>query len=161
MVVGLHDGLRRHLVGAGIRPVQDQSGDEVDPKQLRIGLTVSALEELETVSGVSGGADTSNAHEEAVAILERHGMSPVYDTGIERLMMLVKPKQDTEPKGAVVNGNATSDQLTATQAWELSTPRYTPRYYSNNAGIHAMLRYAETAVTLFPPVGIPTPSNCD
>ena len=113
MVVSPTDGIRRHLVGAGI---QDSN------KHGRLGLPLSVMDELDRI----------HDPDEAVKCLSFHTFFPVHDTGVERLIMLVP---HSEGSGGI--SRSTKD------LWDLSIPTYSPSYYSGNAGITAMLKKAE------------------
>ena len=59
------------------------------------------------------------------------GFHPVFDAGVERLMMVV--------------GSDKTEQLSASELWEKSTPRYVKEHYSPNAGIESMLSCIRSA----------------
>jgi len=129
------NGVRRHLVGAGIQPTDDDDDeafghtvdyDENDKsreqglagnviKGFRPGLSRRALNRL-------GGIDD---HQTALMHLADCGFFPVYDVGVERLIMFVK------------DGDVTHSD--AMKRWEGSMPRYAESYYSPVAGIQALL----------------------
>lgn len=110
MVVG--DGVRRHLVGAGI-----QTDNSKSKTKGRLGVPANVLEELSSIKD-SG---------KALTCLAGHGYHPIYDAGVERLIMVV-PKDDRVERPAV-------------QLWKQSMPTYATSYYSNNSGIAALLDF--------------------
>jgi hypothetical protein len=109
-------GIRRHLVGAGIRCTNDNDiGDGG-----RLGLASNILEELDSVED----------SEEATQVLASHSFFTVYDSGVERLIKFTDDSHIISAKDAI-------------EIWENSKPTYTPAYYSPNTGISALLRNAE------------------
>lgn len=130
MAVGQEDGVRRYLVGAGIRTGQQVGG--------RLGLPENVLEELQR----------SEHSDDASLTLYRYGYLPVYDTGVERLMMLV----ETEMKPAQTDHDEhTYDRVSNTKRlWRQSSTQYASSYYSLNAGItHLLLKAQRDAPTIF------------
>jgi len=118
------DGTRRHLVGAGIRNEEAAAASKG-----RTGLPSFVLSALEKCG---------NKPDAAIACLSRHHFYPVYDTGVERLIMVVPNSLSathTENKG--------SQELNATMLWESSVPSYAKAYYSTNPGIFSLLKQAE------------------
>jgi hypothetical protein len=113
LVMVVNDGARRHLVGAGIQ------NDKKSKTSGRLGLPANVVEELSSI------ADSK----EALKCLADHGYNPVYDAGVERLMMIV-PKNGRNERSAV-------------ELWRHSVPTYATSYYSNNSGIAALLDYIE------------------
>lgn len=106
-------GIRRHLVGSGI-----QHGNTTTNG--RLGLPSYVLQELSQLSSAS----------RAFRCLTRHGLYPVHDAGVERLMMLVP-----ESKAAREHDSA------CTELWNESEPSYATTYYSENSGIAALLKF--------------------
>lgn len=115
MVTSPTDGLRRHLVGAGI-----QEGTKTG----RPGLPLAVMEELDVIHNPT----------ESFQRLSFHKFYPVHDTGVERLMMLVP---NSEASGGI--------ERSPKDLWRLSKPTYGPTYYSGNSGVTALLREAEKA----------------
>ena len=105
-------GVRRHLVGAGIRHDNTvESG--------RLGLSTHVMEQL----------NTTTCANEARQILEHFQYYPVYDAGVERLYTLVNADSD--------DGHDDPMEL-----WRNSQPSYPSGYYSSNLGITALLEDA-------------------
>lgn len=149
MVVGIRDGVRRHLVGAGIQAEHNNSllptnhdtmthvATSVSPlfttatrRQDRVGLSDVVLKEL---AGVTSYTD-------ALDCLFRHGFLPVHDAGVERLF-LVLPTDPNSTAGQTATSTTTT--VTAMDLWKSSQPTYTSQYYSDNAGVEFLLRNAE------------------
>ena len=100
------DGVRRHLVGAGV------ANQKTKGKSLgRLGVDEHLLEQLEGATN----------HEEALNCLVRNGYYPVYDAGVERLIM-------AEAEGSL-------DVLKMKNI----VPSYGASYSSKNAGISLLL----------------------
>jgi hypothetical protein len=117
MVVNPNEpGIRRHLVGAGINRNETINAG-------RMGLAPQVLEELDSIHSAN----------ETLQCLSRHGFFPVYDCGVERLMKVVL-SEDAVTK------------ISAKQLWRLSKPTYASTYYSQNAGIAALLKYAQAGM---------------
>lgn len=123
MVIGATDGTRRHLVGAGIRPetCRKVSAPLLTTRQERIGLPITVLEELAFIYD----------YDDAINCLSNRGFHPVHDAGVERLLMIIPSKA------------AEGLQSSVPEIWKSSQPTYAATYYSNNAGINAMLRNAD------------------
>jgi hypothetical protein len=70
----------------------------------------------------------------------QYGYHPVFDTGVERLMMLVGDDNNIN-NVATTNGDIPSSSTTMTpmELWDASTPCYAREHYSSNAGVSAML----------------------
>jgi len=118
------DGIRHHLVGAGV-------SDKKDTKtQLgRLGVEKHVLEELKSATN----------HEEALRCLGESMYYPVYDAGVERLIMTV-PKSHTLDTSSII-------------------PSYGASYSSNNTGISSLLAnvVAQSTSSIYSgPVSIPT-----
>jgi hypothetical protein len=84
----------------------------------RLGLPKDILNELELI-------DTA---QKALECLAGYDYFPVYDAGVDRLFRVIDTTHD------------------ATELWRHSIPTYATSYYSDNPGIAALLRYAETGV---------------
>jgi len=99
------DGIRHHLVGAGV-------SDKKDTKtQLgRLGVEKYVLKELESITN----------HDEALKCLEDNMYYPVYDAGVERLIMAVPKSKTFETRSSII-------------------PSYGASYSSNNTGISSLL----------------------
>ena len=135
MAIG-RDGIRRHLVGAGIQPTNDKEDSNISAasaqdnnakqreacKGFRPGLSHHALNQL-------AGIDD---YQRALRCLASCGVFPVYDVGVERLVFFV-------------DDDDVSD-FEAMARWEGSTPRYAECYYSSVSGIQVLLDHSkETA----------------
>lgn len=117
------DGIRHHLVGAGV-------SDKKDTKtQLgRLGVEKHVLEELKSATN----------HEEALRCLGESMYYPVYDAGVERLIMTV-PKSHILDTGSII-------------------PSYGASYSSNNTGISSLLSnvISQSASSIYSgPVSVP------
>ena len=106
----IKDGIRHHLVGAGISNKEDTKTQQVT----RLGVEKHVLEELKSVTN----------HEEALKCLEESMYYPVYDAGVERLIMTV-PKSPTR-----------ADLDTS---YNSSIRSYGASYSSDNTGISSLL----------------------
>jgi hypothetical protein len=113
--------VRRHLVGAGI---QAASRIESNLNRDRLGVEEHVLGELANL----------NTYQDSIACLASYGYFPVYDAGVERLIMIV-PKDNT-------NYNSKQQHTSAKELWKQSIPTYAPTYYSPNTGVAALLRHA-------------------
>ena len=129
------NGIRRHMVGAGIKPTDDEeildinfNSDQGDHsgrqgqagsivKGFRPGLSCYALDKL--------GVVPVDDHQTALKNLAECGFFPVYDVGVERLILFVE------------DGDVTHSD--AMKRWEGSVPRYAEAYYSPVSGIQALL----------------------
>ena len=138
MVVGVEDGVRRHLVGAGIRHSHNTTAIQIEQdcnnNNGRIGLEPHVLKELEG----------SHDYKQSVQFLEEHGYCPVYDAGVERMFKIIDTqKEKARNEQETQQSSSSSVTHTSTELWEHSVPQYASTYYSMNAGIAAMLRHAE------------------
>lgn len=126
------DGIRRHLVGAGIKN-NDVLGSSSATKSNEIstgrpGIEEHVFEELASL----------NTHEEALNCLERNDYYPVYDAGVERLVMSLSNAQSS----------AASSSFEETS---MQDSTYAATYRTNNSGISAILGHvmAQTASSLY------------
>jgi hypothetical protein len=146
MVVGA-DGVRRHLVGAGIveaspleravEPVEDAAEESgrrpmlpPKPPPLRAALPSRVLERLSRFDPAVHPARAP------AAWLAAEGFNLVHDSGVERLMLLVRGGGAGAGGGG---GGRLTAQGAALAAWRASTPTYTATHYSPNAGVAALL----------------------
>lgn len=118
MFVGSIDGLRRHAVGAGLTPLE-QNTEDISPfmttsEILRAGLPTSLMEQL----------DQDYLRVSPWQLASQNGFHPVFDTGVEKLVLIVDGREDEDTK----------------QLWDHSTPRYVQRHYSPNKGVDQMLK---------------------
>mmetsp|Transcript_20986 Transcript_20986/g.45765 ORF Transcript_20986/g.45765 Transcript_20986/m.45765 type:complete len:486 (-) Transcript_20986:612-2069(-) len=127
MAVG-RDGVRRHLVGAGIQPTDDhllvRVGQAFDGKGIRPGLPSTLLDELASVS--------AEDWQGSLECMSNHGFYPVYDVGVERLVLFT-------------SSDACESGVDVSTRWEESEPKYAGTYYCNIRGIQALLNHAETS----------------
>lgn len=128
MVVGA-DGVRRHLIGAGlVHAAAPAAGAGPSPAS-------AALLRAALPDAVAHGLAT-HAAAQPLAWLEAHGLYPLHDAGVARLLLLVAPPAGGEGGGA--GGSAAR----ARALWEASQPSYAPEHYSPNPGVAALLRAA-------------------
>eukprot|EP00984_Skeletonema_dohrnii_P009850 scaffold3797_cov91-Skeletonema_dohrnii-CCMP3373.AAC.5 len=131
------DGIRRHMVGAGIKNNDAQSSgsksNEISTGRPDIDLHV--LEELASLT----------THEEALHCLGQNEYYPVYDAGVERLVMALSDNQ-----GSAASLDETSMEDSEWQA-EFVPATYAATYRTNNSGISAILGHvmAHTASSLY------------
>lgn len=121
MFVG-SDGIRRHAVGVGLTPLDN--GDDVVKSMstsmlLRVGLPLQLTNELEAYT----------AHNEAGSscwdVANKYGFRPVFDAGVERLMLIVD--------------EGSGNNLKPENLWHASTPKFVTDHYSPNSGIEEMI----------------------
>ncbi|KAL7554305.1 hypothetical protein ACHAWF_017743 [Thalassiosira exigua] len=139
MFVGEVDGLRRHAVGAGITPVDHRSdADEIASMTastlLRSGLPDSLLDELQRTD-----ARAEDDADRPWKLAARRGFHPVFDAGVERLMLVI----DDDDDGATTGSPSTSE------LWESCSPRYATEHYSSNAGVEKMLDCVRRAKEIY------------
>jgi len=123
MFVGDEDGLRRHGVGAGLTPLEQREGNSENMTTsmvLRAGLPDQLMQQLDEKPN-DGIGDSDWPWQSAA----HHGFHPVFDAGVERLMLVVDSDE--------------TKQLSPLELWEKSTPRYVKEHYSSNAGVENML----------------------
>jgi len=125
---------RKYLVGAGIDSLDDKKSNS---RQGRPGINSTVYSDLQQVTD-SG---------EAIKTLMSHGLCPVYDTGVERRMMIVQ--KSTLKSHSVLKKeelNLTDilipDEMSIQDIWDQSTPKFPDHYYSPNAGIALLLQNA-------------------
>ena len=128
------DGIRRHLVGAGITSQSSNSTSNEILSSGRPGIEEHVLEELASV----------DTHEEALHCLAQNDYYPVYDAGVERLVMAL----NTQSSDAT--SNETPIQDSASQA-AFVPATYAATYRTKNSGISAILGHvmAHTASSLY------------
>jgi len=117
MFCGNIDGLRRHAVGAGLTPldqnIEDESSSMTPSELLRAGLPTSLVKQL----------DQDSLKVSPWQLAAQNGFYPVFDTGVERLVLIVDRKENEDTK----------------QLWNNSTPKYVQQHYSPNKGVDQML----------------------
>ena len=112
-------GVRRHLVGAGIKidDTDPSSATELDFR--RLGLPRKVWNQINETTDVR----------QILSDLAGGDFYPVYDTGVERLFWVV---------------NSTIPVCGTASLWGQSQPKYTGTYYSDNIGIMSLLQDAAT-----------------
>ena len=129
MAVGGDDGIRHHLVGAGLKlPEEGKEREGGLRPGARAGLPAEVHEEL--------GKIDRDDWKGALRCLAEHNFFPVHDVGVERLVLF---------PGRASSGTKQEGGVGASELWEASEPKYANIYYSNNSGIDALLRRAELA----------------
>lgn len=118
MFVG-SDGIRRHAVGVGLTPLDNGEDVVKSTMLLRVGLPLQLTDELETYK-VDNEADRS-----CWGIANEYGFGPVFDAGVERLMLIVD--------------EGSSNNLTPETLWNASKPKFVTDHYSPNSGIEEMI----------------------
>lgn len=94
---------------------------------------------------------TNNSHE-AKCILERNGLFPVYDAGVERRMLVTMgtklDKMCMDRRNELEIDDIDSKTKSILELWQMSTPSFPDQYYSpNNMGINALLEDAASSDT--------------
>ena len=136
MAIGLEDGSRRHLVGAGIAIASTKETEcnskSNDAKLLaRLGLPMHVCDGLAQVSDAKT----------ALEYLSSTGFIPIYDSGVERLCMLV-PGSTAAQALLDKYGIQQLDDFMVRHVWDASVPKYPSEYYSPNDGIQLLLNHA-------------------
>ncbi len=132
MAVG-DDGIRRYLVGAGI-------GHDLEDKNSRLGRPGISLDLFQDLNGVL-------CDSEALERITSQKLFPVYDSGVERRMLLVN-KSKLEIQASLRRAELNLEEMevdpnvTALDLWSRSIPSFPPKYYSKNTGINALLEKA-------------------
>ena len=139
MFIG-EDGIRRHAVGAGLIPLDQNEAESLDlgtSALLRAGLPQKLRDDLHQRQFVEGG-------DSPWEIAAEKGFHPVFDAGVERLMYIArKPscqKQSTDSTRVNTKIDESNDDLTLEEMWEQSVPRFVTKHYSPNHGLDWMLR---------------------
>ena len=109
---------------------------------LRAGLPESLLHELgggRVLEHPDGGEnamgdDRDDRWDDPWRIASERGFHPVFDAGVERLIMMVPGGEGGAEKDA-----GTGVGLTPSELWNASTPRYAKDHYSSNEGVREML----------------------
>ena len=171
MFVGNGDGIRRHVIGCGLLPLDqqqrqqqqqqhqtmstnnDNSNAKSDNNLLRAGLPDWLLHRLEernknanedndcaiALDDDTNNMTTTTTMKKDTTVYDpwqdvaQYGYHPVFDAGVERLMMLV------EMNKVAYNGDNNISTMTPMELWGASTPCYAREHYSSNAGVSAML----------------------
>ena len=158
MAIG-EDGIRRHLIGAGIMPMDDDSS-ALESSQISSTLKGNGHGGKRTKKGSRPGLpclvqESLASHctaGEVRQFLASHRFFIVHDTGVERLMALYGgPPGRSKHCGSSTNHDGIGDNnnagqeysSTALEAWAHSVPRYGGQYYSDNSGIYLLLRSSE------------------
>jgi hypothetical protein len=120
MFVG-DDGIRRHAVGVGLTPFDNMDAVPITITTsllLRLGLPLSLLEELEQYNEIQ-------TDQTCWDVARNAGFRPVFDAGVERLMLIVD--------------DGGTDDLKPESLWNESTPRFVTDHYSKNPGVEKMI----------------------
>ena len=130
---------RYYLVGAGVGVGTSNSSEG---RKGRPGINIQTFNELNK---------TNNSHE-AKCILERNGLFPVYDAGVERRMLVTKgtklDKMCMDRRNELEIDDIDSKTKSILELWQMSTPSFPDQYYSpNNMGIDALLEDAASSDT--------------
>ena len=143
------DGIRRHLVGAGIKKNNNDiqssaSGPNNNSNDIstgRPGIDEHVLEELASL----------NTHEEALHCLGQYEYYPVYDAGVERLVMVVLPNAQSQSISAASSEEKSMQESASLQEAECVPATYAATYRTNNSGISAILGHvmAQTASSMY------------
>lgn len=129
MFVGI-DGIRRHAVGVGLTPLENGEDivNNMSPSMLlRVGLPLQLTDELEQCNSGDEEADHS-----CWDVAEKFGFRPVFDAGVERLMLIIEGGRDIDLKSE-------------TTLWNVSTPKFVTDHYSPNIGIEEMINCVREA----------------
>uniref|UniRef100_A0A7S2XP92 Uncharacterized protein n=1 Tax=Attheya septentrionalis TaxID=420275 RepID=A0A7S2XP92_9STRA len=142
---------RRHLVGAGVTPAS--SDVQKSPSVFtRPTLSEDIWEDLGNccLEGELSGADDATKELTALTCLDRHGLAPVYDAGVERLILVIRGSK-LEPHvelKRVELGLSPYDKehlYSAHELWQQSVPTFPNEYYSVSVGVNALLNGARRA----------------
>eukprot|EP00985_Skeletonema_marinoi_P033257 scaffold40854_cov190-Skeletonema_marinoi.AAC.4 len=127
MFVGT-DGIRRHAVGVGLTPLnngEDLVNDMSTSMLLRVGLPLQLTDELEQCN-----SDNEAAHS-CWHVANEYGFQPVFDAGVERLILIVD--------------EGSGNNLKPETLWNASTPKFVTDHYSPNVGIEEMINCVKRA----------------
>ncbi|KAL7437462.1 hypothetical protein ACHAXM_005916 [Skeletonema potamos] len=115
------DGIRRHAVGVGLTPLENNMDSTPNNTSLllRMGLPLPLLNELHQYNQVE-------TEQSCWDIARNYGFLPVFDAGVERLMLLID--------------DGRSNQLKPETLWNESTPRFVTDHYSKNYGVERMIQ---------------------
>ncbi len=127
--------IRHYLVGAGIGASQPEGHAKF--RQERPGIPSKVLSELEHV----------NDNVEATEILMKHGFFPVFDSGVERRILIVQKSKLRHHSNGKKEDLGLEDidipeDVSVMDIWQNSSPSFPDRYYSQNRGIQFMLEAA-------------------
>jgi hypothetical protein len=142
MAVG-DDGIRRYFVGAGIAQQgppensQNPNGDKNDKRKGRPGISYDLFQ----------GLDQDISEADALDLIESHHLYPVYDSGVERRMLIVdrtkwEAQASISRKELGLEKIDSPPHMTTTDLWRTSTPSFPMKHYSPNTGIHRLLEQA-------------------
>eukprot|EP00984_Skeletonema_dohrnii_P029338 scaffold19838_cov130-Skeletonema_dohrnii-CCMP3373.AAC.2 len=127
MFVGT-DGIRRQAVGVGLTPLnngEDLVNDMSPSMLLRVGLPLQLTDELEQCN-----SDNEAAHS-CWNVANEYGFQPVFDAGVERLVLIVD--------------EGSCNNLKPETLWNASTPKFVTDHYSPNVGIEEMIKCVKRA----------------
>ncbi|KAL7451959.1 hypothetical protein ACHAWC_003716, partial [Mediolabrus comicus] len=125
MFVGGDDGIRRHAVGVGLTPLEMDfaNNNMTTSKLLRVGLPQQLTDELKQYDG------DKPTNQTCWDIAKKYGFYPVFDAGVERLMLIIDDRGGSKPEAL----------------WKESSPRFVTDHYSPNAGIGKMIECVKRA----------------
>jgi predicted O-methyltransferase YrrM len=147
MVVNKKDGVRRHLVGAGI-----QSKNKSNSNKRSNNDTSDAQRKSDVSSGGRPGVEDHvidelarlHTYEDSLHCLEKYDYYPVYDAGVERLLMVVPGAGSKAAQSSVADDESI-------QEVEYVPSTYAATYRTSNCGIAALLGHvmSQTASSLY------------
>lgn len=148
MVVGKKDGVRRHLVGAGVQSKNKSNSSKSSSNNGKSGEKINrdistggrpGVEDhvLDELAGL-------HTYEEALYCLEKYDYYPVYDAGVERLLMVVSDAESKAAQSSVADDKSTKEV-------EYTPSTYAATYRTSNSGIAALLGHvmSQTASSLY------------
>ncbi len=129
---------RKYLVGAGI----GSSENEAKCRQSRPGIDSKIYSDLNHAS----------TYLEAITILINEGLYPVYDTGVERRMVVIersklKSHVSTKREELQLQNIPFPESKSVVDIWRESSPVFPDEYYSPNQGINLLLQHAKSDST--------------
>lgn len=130
---------RKYLVGAGIGSSENE---EAKCRQSRPGIDSKIYSDLNHAS----------TYLEAVTILIKEGLYPVYDTGVERRMVIIersklKSHVSTKREELKLQDIPFPEGKSVVDIWRESFPVFPDEYYSPNRGINLLLQHAKSDLT--------------
>jgi hypothetical protein len=135
MAIAKEDGTRRHLVGAGIQLEANASFADCNAEQRsRMGLPIHVWNGLMEL----GDATPS----EALKYLQSNGFAPIYDSGVERLIMTVPDSTAVQALQQKYQVEKIDEEMVR-KIWDASIPKFPVEYYSPNPGIRLLLDHAK------------------
>ena len=129
--------IRKYLVGAGV----GTSNNKVLSRKGRPGIDSSTFSEL----------NHAQNHTQATQTLLKHDLFPVFDTGVERRMLIVqrsklKNHADFKREELGLQDIIINDDTSVCDIWNDSSPSFPNHYYSPNRGIELLLQAASSSM---------------